>query len=1079
VSVLFADLVGFTALSEHRDPEEVRELLSAYFERCRVLIARYGGTVEKFIGDAVMAVWGSPVAREDDAERAVRAALALTRAVAALGDETGMPLLQARAGVLTGHAAVEVGAESEGMVLGDTVNTASRLQALAHPGAVLVDSVTRRASEAAIAYEDAGVHVVKGREQPVHAWSALRVVAGAGGSRRASGPEAPFVGRQRQLTAIIDASDDSARAGRARHVVVVGEAGAGKSRLLWEFFKHLDGVEEVRWWHQGRCLAYGEGVAFWALAEMVRSRAGILEEDPPPTARAKLHDAVSQHVADERERRLIEPRLAHLLRLEERSGADRADLFSGWRLFFERLSASSPVILAFEDLQWAESGLLEFIDYLLEWSAEAPIFVLSLGRPEVRERRPTWRALTLEPLDQPAIETMLDGLAPGLPATVVNAIVERSEGIPLYAVETIRMLLDRELLVQDGARYIVTGDLNELAVPETLHALAASRLDSFSAAERSLLQDASVLGRTFTAAGVAALSARPADEVTEVLDGLVTRQVLGRDDDPRSPRTGGYVFLQALLHSVTYETLGRRARKARHLAAARYLEPNNAGGHAEIAEVLAAHYLEAIRAEPDAQDVADLRRRAREQLTEAGRATASLALGPEAQRYFAQAAELTNDDLELARLSEWSGAALYQSGDSEAAEQQLRRAIRLYGLSGDASGGSAAVRLARNLRLAGDLDEARSLLEPFRGINAAHIDGVLRAEAMSELAAAHLFAGDVHQAGPLFDEALSTLEEQQAWPVLADVLVGHSVYFVRRHRLREGAAVLRAAIALAEERDLPSVVLRARYNLAGLALWTDRFEDAITNAQAGLALARERGDRSWEDPMLAQLAIPLYAVGRWDEAVEITASLITGIHDTTAAFAAAYLAQIAAARGDLATLERCRLIAENTRNSRHVDERASAALVLARDALERDAFREAFDLVRQLLDESHAISVENAEEAYALSAEAALRLPSDDPLAELASFVASLSPGRATPLLLAGRARVSAEQAQRRDDLAAAWMYEDDALAQLRAVNARPLLARALLERAWRHKDPAALAQGREIYTSLKADRWLAQHDQR
>src|SRR5947208_13058866 len=179
VSVLFADLVGFTGLSEHRDPEEVRDLLSRYFERCRTLIERYGGTVEKFIGDAVMAVWGTPVAREDDPERAVRAALALTQAVTALGVEVGMPDLRVRAGVLTGNAAVEVGAEGEGMVLGDTVNTASRLQSIAAPATVLVDDVTRRASEAAIAYEDAGTHQVKGREQPVHAWTALSVVAGA------------------------------------------------------------------------------------------------------------------------------------------------------------------------------------------------------------------------------------------------------------------------------------------------------------------------------------------------------------------------------------------------------------------------------------------------------------------------------------------------------------------------------------------------------------------------------------------------------------------------------------------------------------------------------------------------------------------------------------------------------------------------------------------------------------------------------------------------------------------------------------------------------------------------------------
>ncbi len=265
---------------------------------------------------------------------------------------------------------------SSDRVLGDTVNTASRLQSIATAGAVLVDDVTRRASEAAIVYKDAGVHEVKGREQPVRAWTALRVVAGAGGARRVAGVEAPFVGRDRELQTIIAVSERSVGEGRAALVPIVGEAGSGKSRLVWEFFKYVDGIEQVRWWYQGRCLSYGEGVAYWALAEMIRSRVGIAEDESPASALQKLRDAVNRHVHDERERRLGEPRLANLLRLTDRAEADRADLFSGWRLFFERLAAEHPVLLVFEDLQWADTGLLDFIDYLLEWSAECPIFIL-------------------------------------------------------------------------------------------------------------------------------------------------------------------------------------------------------------------------------------------------------------------------------------------------------------------------------------------------------------------------------------------------------------------------------------------------------------------------------------------------------------------------------------------------------------------------------------------------------------------------------------------------------------------------------------------------------------------------------
>ena len=1075
VSVLFADLVGFTSLSEHRDPESVRDLLSEYFDECRALVERYGGVVEKFIGDAVMAVWGSPVAREDDAERAVRAALALIRSVSDLGERLVEPGLRLRVGVLTGHAAVQVGAEAAGMVLGDTVNTASRLQALAEPGSVLVDDVTRRASEAAIAYEDAGVLPVKGREQPVHAWRALRVVAGAGGARRPVGPEAPFVGRRRELAAIIEAGDESARRGAARHMLVIGDAGTGKSRLLWEFFKHLDGVEEVRWWHHGRCPPYGEGVAFWALAEMVRARAGIVEEDPGDVALAKLHRTVTEHVPDQREQRLVEPRLAHLLRLEERPGADRADLFSGWRLFFERLADVSPVTLAFEDLQWADSGLLDFIGYLLDWSTDSPIFVLSLARPELRERRPSWNPLALGPLDQHSIAQILEGLAPGLPPEVVAAIGRRSDGIPLYAVEMVRMLRDRGALVLDGDRYVVTGDIESLAVPETLHALAASRLDTLSSTERSLLQDASVLGRAFSAAGVAAISERSLTDAEETLDALVAKQVLGRDDDPRSPRRGDYVFLQALLQNVTYAMLARQGRKRRHLAAARFLERTSGGESSEIAEVLAAHYLEAIRADPEADDVAELRRLARQRLVDAGQMAASLALGHEAERYFEQAAALTDDTLELARLAEWSGAALVQSGDAPAAEPLLGRAIELYEQTGLRLGGSATIRLARIRRHAGQLEEARRLLDPFRDVSAA--DRIVRAEALAELAVTHVFAGAPAEAGPLFDEALTTLEQEQIWPVLADALIAHGVYFVRAHRVREGEAVLRAAVALAEERDLPSVVLRARYNLAGLALWTDRLQDAVAEADAALALARQRGDRSWIGPLRQQAANALCVLGRWDEASEAVGPLLTGEQDSFRVFAADVAAQIAAGRGDDETFATCLTIASARRDADHVDERASAAAVMARDALDRGGAREALGFVAPMLQEASGLVTEAVEELHALGIDAALSLDDDAVLLELSNFVTELPPARATPLLLAGRARIQAEQAHRRGESGAAWAYEEEALRGLRQVGARPLVARMLIERGRRHQDAAALAEARDIYLQLRAERWLTALD--
>ena len=284
VSVLFADLVGFTTFAEGRDAEEVRDTLTRYFDLARDVIGRYGGTVEKFIGDAVMAVWGAPTAHEDDAERAVRAALELVEAVHGLGSG-----IQARAGVLTGEAAVTLGATNQGMVAGDLVNTASRLQSVAPPGTVLVGESTQRAAAAAIAFEPAGEQVLKGKDAPVPAWRALRVVAELGGRNRASGLEAPFVGRARRAPpAQGPVPCDRAGTAAARWCRVIGPAGIGKSRLAWEFSKYLDGLVDDIYWHSGRSPAYGEGITFWALGEMVRERCGLVERDDEETTRAKI-----------------------------------------------------------------------------------------------------------------------------------------------------------------------------------------------------------------------------------------------------------------------------------------------------------------------------------------------------------------------------------------------------------------------------------------------------------------------------------------------------------------------------------------------------------------------------------------------------------------------------------------------------------------------------------------------------------------------------------------------------------------------------------------------------------------------
>ncbi len=376
----------------------MRATLDRYGRIAREVVGRYNGTVEKFIGDAVMAVWGTPVAHEDDAERAVRAALELVDAVRSLGQD-----IQARAGVLTGEAAVDLSATDQNLLAGDLVNTAARLQSVALPGSVLVGESTMRSTSAAIAYEPAGDQELKGKSAPVPAWRALRITAQRGGVGRGEAVETPFVGRDEDFRRLREQLPLTGRDPRVALVSVTGPAGIGKSRLAWELEKYVDGVSETIYWHRGRCPAYGEGVSFWALGEMVRRRAGLAEGDDETTTRQHLHETVEEYVADESERDWIERALLTLLAVDAQTQSSSETLFAAWRRFFENVAAKGPTVLVFEDLHWADSGLLDFIDHVLDWSRNLPILIVTLARPELFDRRPNWgagrRSLTALALD--------------------------------------------------------------------------------------------------------------------------------------------------------------------------------------------------------------------------------------------------------------------------------------------------------------------------------------------------------------------------------------------------------------------------------------------------------------------------------------------------------------------------------------------------------------------------------------------------------------------------------------------------------------------------------------------------------
>jgi class 3 adenylate cyclase/tetratricopeptide (TPR) repeat protein len=876
VTVLFADLVGFTSYSEARDAEEVRDLLSRYFDTAREVIARYGGTVEKFIGDAVMAVWGAPVAREDDPERAVRAALELLDAVRAIASGDAEPL-HLRAGVLTGEAAVTLGAVGQGMVAGDLVNTASRLQSVAPPDTVLVGESTFRATNDAIGYEAIGEQQLKGKALPVPAWRAVNVVAMLGGSGRSERLEAPFVGRDAELRLLKEQLHTTARERRLHLVSVTGIAGIGKSRLAWEFLKYTDGLVELVYWHQGRSPSYGEGVTFWALGEMVRRRAGIAESDDPATTREKLAATLLEFVPDEADRRWIGPRLEALLGLAEAPPGERDETFAAWRGFFERVAAKGPIVLVFEELHWADAGVLDFIESMLEWSRNHPILLVTLARPELLERRPTWGAgqrnfiaLHLEPLENAAMRELLDGLAPGLPDTVIRQVLARAEGVPLYAVETVRMLVDEGLLVEEDGRYRVVGDVSRMAIPETLQALIAARIDGLDGAERAVLQDAAILGQSFTVAALAALTERPGSELEDRLRGLVRKEVLVLDADPRSPERGQYGFVQSVIREVAHETISKRDRRAKHLAAARYFETL---ADEELAGVLASHYLQAYEATSAGPEAEALAAQARVALRAAAERAAALYSHDQALAFLEQAEAVTSEPSERVALWERMAEAARAVARYDVTERRLDQAIEWHSQQGDLEAVARdTARLAEAALRAGRVEPALArLLEVERdGLTARAVGRV-----SAVLGRAYMLHEQYVEALPEVERALAAAAEAVDVETVAEALATKGPVIGELGRFEESVATLHGAIALAESHGLIGTRLRASYNLAG-RLITDDPAAAFRVLRDGLEIARRLGQRGWFIALAGFAIGAAIDAGEWDWAAAVTDEVFQG-----------------------------------------------------------------------------------------------------------------------------------------------------------------------------------------------------------
>jgi class 3 adenylate cyclase/tetratricopeptide (TPR) repeat protein len=1090
VSVLFADLVGFTPLSEDRDAEEVRDLLSRYFEVAAAVVARYGGVVEKFIGDAVMAVWGTPVAQEDDAERAVRAALELVAAVSAFGSETGLPELGARAAVLTGEAAVSLGAAGQGMVAGDLVNAASRVQGAADPHTVLVGDPTRRATEAAIAYADAGLHELKGKADAMQLWRALRVTAGRAGGLKSHGLEPPFVGRDRELRLAKELFHASADEHKAHLLSITGIAGIGKSRLAWELYKYLDGISQDVVWHRGRCLAYGDGVTYWALAEMVRMRAGIAEGEDDEAALSKLDAALESTVDDAEERTWIRVRVAQLLSLEGRSDLEQVELFAGWRLFFERLAERDPVVLVFEDMQWADAPLLEFVAYLLEWSRNHAILVVALARPGSAEDKARWAAglrnattLSLEPLSNEAMEGLLDGFVPGLSDDLRTQILERSEGVPLYAVETVRMLIDRGLLEQVEDEYRPTGPIDLLEVPETLQALIAARLDGLPAEERSVIQDAAVLGKTFSKSALASVSASGDSDLDTLLAALVRKEVLSLQVDPRSPERGQFSFLQDLLRQVAYETLSRRERRARHLAAAAHLEQQWQDGDEELVEIVAAHVLSALELDPDAGDASELRKRVEGLLVRAAERAASLGASENAQRYVEQALELSESHLRSAELHERAGELAELARRADSALAHFEQSIALFEaqhLPHSAARVTAKLGIVR-WTVAGDIERGLADMERAFSVMAGEGHDPDLATVAVQSARALYFSGRADEAMERNELALELAEALELPDVLSHGLNTRGVILrFARGRPEEATVLMRHALELALMHDRSDAALRAYNNLTSF-LAEDDLREALEHTYRHEALAQRVGDRGQVLQALNWRCGLSVGVGEWDEALEIAQR--SG-QEQLPNWSMLWVTAIYAWRGELAEARRCLAIAEQDLDRNEVQAvagyHAQEASVLLAEGKPADALQAA----EVALEGRNTFGLSQVGDALYYALEAAFELGDPVKIDALLAIIEQTPAGSLSAGLRAIGAHFGARRAALHQDSATAAAGFAAAALLLQEAGATFARAEVLLAHAeWlagegRIDDAAPLAaEARDVFERLRAAPYVERLD--
>jgi len=856
VTVLFCDLVGFTARAEEMDPEDVAKLLAPYQARLRGELERYGGTVEKFIGDAVMAVFGAPTTHEDDPERAVRAALAIRD----FAVEAGIEL---RVGVTTGEALVSLDARpelGETLATGDVINTAARLQTAAPVNGILVGETTYRATEQAIEYAGHDRVEAKGKALPVPAWEARAPRARVALDRLHG---TALVGRSHEL-ALLEGALTRARSELAPQLVtVVGVPGIGKSRLIFELSEIVDRDPEIIYWRQGRCLPYGDGVTFWALGEIVKAHAGILETDAPETAEERLAIVAP----DEWVRSHLRP-LVGLAAEQEVGGDRRGESFAAWGQFLETLAEERSLVIVLEDLHWADATLLDFVDHVVDWASGVPLLVVCSARPELLERRPGWGGgkpnsltLSLSPLTDDETARLISKLLESslLPLETQQALLARAGGNPLYAEQFARMVAEGVSL-EEGAR-----------LPETVQGLIAARLDLLPPGEKALLQDAAVLGKTFWSGALSSLGSGDGVHLDERLHSLERKQFIRRERHSTVKGETEHSFTHILVRDVAYSQIPRSERAAKHRVTAGWIESH--GRLEDQAEMLAHHYLQALElARVAGEDTEELAERARYALRDAGDRALGLNALPSAAVFYETALALWPEDPEKPQLLFRYGMSLR---NSERGQQVLERATEAtLGVGAKESAAEAQLMLAPIHWHTGDRTRCFECLERAAELLKDAAPSRAKAYLLSQVARYRMLGGDDDEAIRAGEQALA-ISEQLGLDEIKAAALGTIGVVRAGSGDRGGLADIERAIELALAANSAECV-RGYTNLSAMliALYGD-VERGTQAGGEGIRAAERFGDEIGLRFLRSHQMITAFLKGEWDACLAIADNFVS------------------------------------------------------------------------------------------------------------------------------------------------------------------------------------------------------------